>query len=205
MSEDVDLPEPPSDEKTERARTRRRWLTLAEIVAVTGVLIAGLNLYTNWTDRRDQAQQRSAEDERTAQEKSRVELTGTVTDGGKTLTLSDPSHDVSEAVVAFPKALGIGTKRPAGEPEIDADWFAAPLLKLTDGGSDDRTGRVPVLVTVRYFVGDAPQTASSVYDVIWRTKGHFLGGRSLRIEGMKLRQRGGSPAAVDAAWTKLKP
>jgi len=78
-------------------------------------------------------------------------------------------------------------------------------LHQTDGGADDRTGRVPVLITVRYFVGDDPRTASGVYDVIWRTKGQFLGGRSLRIEGMKLRQRGGSPASLDAAWQKLKP
>jgi hypothetical protein len=210
MSEDVDIPEPPTEdapaeEKAERARTRRRWLTLAEIVAVTGVVIAGLNLYTNWTDRRDQAAERTAADRQTAHDKARVELVGTVASGGKVLKLSDETHDLSEATIAFPKALGLAVRHPAGDPEIDADWFASPILKLTDGGADDRTGRVPVLITVRYFVGDDPRTASGVYDVIWRTKGQFLGGRSLRIEGMKLRQRGGSPASLDAAWQKLKP
>lgn len=206
MSADIEPPEPAvAEEKAERAKTRRRWLTLAELVAVAGVLIAGANFYTNWSDHRDQIAERSAADRASARDKARIELIGTVASGGKVLKLSDADHDLSEASVAFPKALGIATQHPAGDPEIDADWFSGPILKLTDGGSDDKTGRVPVLVTVRYFVGDDARTTSAIYDVIWRTKGHFLGGRSLRIDGMKLRQRSGNQAALDAAWAKLKP
>ena len=205
MSEDVDPPELQVEEKIERARARRRWLTLAEVVAVTGVFIAGANFYANWADRRDQAALRSAEQRADDTERARVELIGTIGHGGKTLTLSDAHHDLSEAAIAFPQALRIGAQHPAGEPTIQSDWFDKALLKLTDGGSDAKTGRLPVLITVRYFVGDAPRTARSIYDIIWRTEGHFLGGRSLRIEGIKLRQRGGSQAALDAAWSRLKP
>ena len=205
MSDDVDLPEPPTEAKRERARTRRRWLTLAEIVAVAGVGIAGLNLYANWSDRQDQAANRSAERSSEAREKARVELIGTVKDGGRHLALSDAHHDLSEATIAFPTSLGIAMQHPAGEPTIDADWFADPLLKLTDGGADDRTGRLPVLVTVRYFVDDEARTANAVYDLVWRTEGHMLRGRTVKIEGMKLRQRGGSQAVIDAAWARLKP
>ena len=204
MSEDVDVPEAPA-EKAERARSRRRWLTLAEIVAVTGVGIAGLNLYSNWADRRETAAERSVEQSSDAREKARLDLVGTVKRDGKELLLSDERHDLSEAVIAFPKALGVATQRPAGEPAIEVDWFDTPLLKLTDGGADDKTGRVPVLVTVRYFVGDDARTASAIYDVVWRTEGRRFMGRSLKIEGMKLRQRGGSQAALDAAWGRLKP
>ena len=39
-------------ERAEAAATRRRWITLAEVVAVAGVLIGALTLYTNWSDRR---------------------------------------------------------------------------------------------------------------------------------------------------------
>jgi hypothetical protein len=205
MSDDIDVPDTPVEEKAERAKTRRRWLTLAEIVGVTGVAIAGLNLYANWADRRDTAVERSAEQSAQAREKARVELVGTVTHGGKAIALSDPQHDLSEAAIAFPTALGVTTQHPPGDPAIEADWFAAPLLKLTDGGADTRTGRLPVLVTVRYFVGDDPRTARAIYDVVWRTEGHWIGGRSLRIESMKLRQRGGSQVALDAAWSRLKP
>ncbi len=214
MSEDIDIPElsnpesaspEPAVEKAERARSRRRWLTLAEIVAVAGLAIAGLNFYSNWAERRDSSVERTAEQSSAAQEKARVELVGTVKNDGKELLLSDEHHDLSEATVAFPKALGIAPQHPAGEPAIEADWFDKPLLKLTDGGADDKTGRLPVLVTVRYFVGDDARSASAIYDVVWRTKGHMLRGRSLGVEGMKLRQRGGSQTTLDAAWAKLKP
>lgn len=205
MSEDIDPPEPVATETADRARSRRRWLTLAEIVAVTGVGIAGLNLYSNWAERRDSAADRSVEQSTEAREKARVELVGTVKNDGKELLLSDAHHDLSEATIAFPNALGIAVQRPPGEPAIEARWFNQALLKLSDGGADDKTGRLPVLVTVRYFVGDDARTTSAIYDVVWRTKGHLLSGRSLGIEGMKLRQRGGSQAALDAAWTRLKP
>lgn len=205
MSEDIDAPEPPATEKAERARTRRRWLTLAEVVAVTGVAIAGLNLYSNWAERRDAAIEHGVEQSSAAREKSRIELTGTVKNGGKELVLTDRHHDLSEAMIAFPTTLGVGIQHPAGEPAIEADWFAGPLLKLTDGGADDKTGRLPALVTVRYFVGDDARTASAIYDVIWRTEGRFPFGRSLKIEGMKLRQRGGTQATLHAAWARLKP
>ncbi|TPG14402.1 hypothetical protein [Sphingomonas oligophenolica] len=205
MNGDVDIPDPPTEEKADRARSRRRWLTLAEIVAVTGVGIAGLNLYSNWAERRDSAAERSVEQSSAAQEKARVELVGTVKHDGKELLLNDAHHDLSEATIAFPQALGIAIQHPAGEPAIEARWFDQPLLKLTDSGADDKTGRLPVLVTVRYFVGDDARTTSAIYDVVWRTKGHLFGGRSLGIEGMKLRRRGGSQAALDAAWARLKP
>lgn len=205
MSDDIDIAEPPSSEKADRARTRRRWLTLAEIVAVIGVAIAGLNLYANWVDRRDQAAEHSAEQSSEARDKARVELVGTVERDGRSLKLTDARHDLSEAVIVFPTSLGIATQRPPGDPAIEADWFATPLLTLTDGGSDDRTGRLPVLVTTRYFVGDNPQTATAIYDIIWRTSGRWLRGRTLRIEGMKLRQRGGTQKTLDAAWARLTP
>jgi hypothetical protein len=96
-------------------------------------------------------------------------------------------------------------QRPAGDPEIAAEWVAPALLKLTDGGADERTGRLPVLITVRYWDGDVARSTSGVYDIVWRTKGQLLRGRALLLEGLKLRQRGGSQAAVDAAWKRVRP
>ena len=107
--------------------------------------------------------------------------------------------------IAFPKALGVATQRPAGEPAIEAKPFAGALLKLTDGGADDRSGRLPVLVTASYLDGDATRTARGIYDVIWRTRGRLLQGRALELTGLRLRRRGGDQAALDAAWAREKP
>ena len=47
-------------ETADQARTRRRWITLAEVVAVAGVVIAALTLYLNVSDRRADRAERAA-------------------------------------------------------------------------------------------------------------------------------------------------
>lgn len=192
-----------SGQEQDRA-TRRRWITLAELVAVAGVLIAALTLYLGWADRRADEATRRAETSSAARERSRVDLKATVENDGATLTLTDERHDLSELVVTFPRALGASTQRPA-ETAIEAEWVAAPLLKLTDGAADERTGRLPVLLTVRYWDGDAARTATGIYDLVWKTEGRMLRGRTLTLEGLRLRERGGGQARLDAIWTREKP
>jgi hypothetical protein len=194
----------PADRR-EAAATRRRWVSLAEVLAVVGVVIAALTLWINWSDRRADVAAKTAVATSDARDRSRVDLVGTVERGGKSLALKDPRHDVQDAAIVFPKALGVATQHPVGDPAIDADWFADALLTLTDGKADARTGRLPVLVSVTYWDGDVSRSSSAIYDIVWRTEGRFLRGRALRIEGWKLRQRGGSQAALDAAWVRAKP
>lgn len=194
------MTEPGSETVEDRAR-RRRWLNLAELVAVAGVLIAALGLFLNWSDRREAAAERAA----TTVAGARLELSATPADDGRTLRLSDARHELSDVTVRYPAALGLAARRPAGEPAIETVPFRDTLLKLTDGGEDDRSGRLPVLITASYVDGDATRTASGIYDVIWRTRGRFGKGRALELTGLRLRQRGGTPAALDAAWAKEKP
>jgi hypothetical protein len=90
--------------------------------------------------------------------------------------------------------------------QIQRSWFEKALLKATDGGADDQAGRLPVFITVNYTDGDATRSAGGIYDVIWQTKaGGFLSGRSLKLQGLRVRQRGGSQAKLDAIWAKEKP
>lgn len=189
-------------ETADQARTRRRWITLAELVAVAGVVIAALTLYLNVSDRRADEAARAAAAQKDAAAQSRVALTGTVDDAS--VTLKDPRHDITDTTILFPKALGVGKQAPV-EPRIDADMFRKPLLKLTDGGPDTRTGRLPVLITTRYWDGDATRSARGLYDIIWRTHGRRFFGRALTIEGFRLRQTGGDAAALESAWAAAKP
>lgn len=189
-------------ETADQARTRRRWITLAELVAVAGVVIAALTLYLNVSDRRADEAARAAAAQKDAAAQSRVALTGTVDDAS--VTLKDPRHDITDTTILFPKALGVGKQAPV-EPRIDAEMFRKPLLKLTDGGPDARTGRLPVLITTRYWDGDATRSARGLYDIIWRTHGRRFFGRALTIEGFRLRQTGGDAAALESAWAAAKP
>ena len=87
-----------------------------------------------------------------------------------------------------------------GDPAIEADPIAGPILALTDGKADTREGRLPTLITVRYWDGDTARTVTGLYDIIWSTHGRFLRGRTLRLEGLRLRDRNGTTAKLDAAW-----
>jgi hypothetical protein len=192
-------------ERKEAAATRRRWVSLAEVLGVTGALIAALTLWINWSDRRaDQADKARAQvSEQRAQ--SRVALSAEVQDGGKALLLKGERHEIQDAAVSFPKALGIAAQHPPADPLIEVSAFETVLLKLTDGGADERTGRLPVLLTIRYLDGETTRTTSGIYDLLWKTEGRMLRGRDLRLTGMKVRQVRGTQAQLDAIWARAKP
>lgn len=186
---------------SEETRRRRRWLNLAEFVAIAGLLIAALGAWNGWSDRRDAAAEKRAAATGALKARARLDLRAAVEDGRRAV-LSDPRHELQEVVVAFPKSLGVADKRPVAAAAIERDWFEAALLKATDGGADEREGRLPMLVTASYLDGDARRTGSAIVDLAWRTDGRRLLGRSLTIAAARLRERGGSRARIDALWAR---
>lgn len=191
--------------KAEAAATRRRWITLGEVVAVAAVVISGLTFWNSWSERQDAAAERQAERAAESKEKAvsnAVLLTGTAQDDGTSLTLSDPAHRIQQIEVRFPKALGVSPQTSVLEPEIDADWIAAPMLKLTDGGPDRREGRLPVAITASYWDADVQRTSTAIYDLVWRTEPRTLQGRTLKLRGVILRERvsGNGQARIDGMW-----
>ena len=192
-------------ETAEQKRTRRRWINLAELVALAGVLIAALTLWSNWADRRADQQEKAAEKTEAARAKSALLLDGVVEDDGRTLKLTDADHQVRSIDVRFPASLGAGEHQALVEPRIEADWIAKPLLALTDGGPDAREGRLPMLITADWWDADAHHSSRAIYDLVWRTEGRFLRGRALRLEGVVLLERGGTPARLEAIWAREKP
>lgn len=193
------------DEAAERAKSRRRLLTLAEFVAVAGLIVASLTLYLNWSQRRSEAADKAASASAQRHERGRLDLAATVEGDGRRLTLRDPNHDIQDVVIAFPTKSRIARQAPVGDPVIDADPIAGPMLALTDGQADTREGRLPVLITTRYWDGDSARTVTGLYDLIWSTHGRLLRGRTLRLEGLRLRDRNGTVAKLDAAWTARQP
>ncbi|ONF95495.1 hypothetical protein [Sphingomonas jeddahensis] len=188
-----------SGETPDQAATRRRWISLAEIVAVSGLIIGALTLWMNWSDKRDAAEEKAAASVAASAAEARFALEAELASGGDEVRLSDPKHELLETTVTFPKALGVGTQSPA-TARIERDWFAGAVLKATDGGADAREGRLPVLVTARYRVGDAMRSGRAIVEIVWRTEGHLMRGRSLSIEAVRVREPGGDAKRVDALW-----
>ena len=189
-------------DRAEAAATRRRWVTLAELVGVAGVVIAAFGLWLTWSDRRADDQAKRAEQASERKVRTLVMLKASV--DGDNLTLTDPAHDVQTIDIRFPKALGVAAQTDA-DPKIAAGWVSAPMLKLTDGGPDTQSGRLPVLITASYWDADVERHDAAIYDVSWKTEGRFMQGRAFRIEGLKLKERTASVARLEAIWARQKP
>lgn len=190
-------------ETQDQARTRRRWITLAEFVAVAGLLIGAVTLYLNWSDRREDKAEAAKAAATEGKAKSVATLTGEPK--GDTLALADAAHTLTEATVRFPSALKVPVQDAMPGPAIQASWFAPALLAATDKGPDEQSGRLPVLVTVGWWDGDAKRTSTARYDLLWRTHGRVLQGRKLELTGIALVDRTSSAAALDKAWARQKP
>jgi hypothetical protein len=198
-----EAPLPPVEtpaERAEKAAIRRRWISLAEWVGIAALLVSAAGLWMSWSDRKADQAERASE----SNEKSLVAFTASRSRGG-VLALNDPDHRIQEISVAFPPALGIDTQAGLTSPQIEARWFERALLKITDKGADNREGRLPVLITATWWDGDTKKTDRAIYQVRWKTTGRLLEGRKLELEGASLAERGGSPARLDALWTKEMP
>ena len=194
-------------ERAEAAATRRRWITLAEVVGIAGLLIAAASLWMSWSDHRADQQEKQVEKATEEKVKTLVLLTAKSEKDGKQLALKDSAHEIQSIDVRFPASLGISAQSSVLDPHIQASWFAEPILAMTHDGPDKRQGRMPVLITSNYWDADQQRSDSAIYDVVWFTEGSFLGvsGRSLRLKGILLRERTASPARLEAIWAAEKP
>jgi len=192
-------------ETRDQAQTRRRWITLAEVVAVAGVVIAALTLYSNWQDRKQAAADKAIEQASATRDKTRFLLRGAPDKDKRTIVLvREEAHPLGDIRVTFPTALGVSPQDSVTQT-IEADGFEAALRKATDGGADDLTGRLPVLIRYTYFTDDQPTTRQAIYDIVWHTEGQRLRGRKVELLDLRLRETGGNQKRIDALWAKDWP
>lgn len=185
--------------KAEAAATRRRWINLGEFVAVAGLIIAAVGLWLTYRDRQADEADKQAERKAEATERS-LYVVKTSLRGNDVVIEPDDRHALGDVAATFPSALGIAPQTSPTQT-IPEGWFKSALLKATDGGADDQEGKLPVLLTVNYMDGDQQRATTGIYDIVWRTKGGgLLGGRSLKVVGMRLHERGGSQKRLDALW-----
>jgi hypothetical protein len=192
-------------DRAEAAATRRRWVSLAEFVAVAGLLVAVASLWMSWSDRRADVADKQVEKAESSKARTLVTLTGSVSSDGETITLKDDTHQLRDVQVIFPTALGLAPQSGTFGPKIASSWFDGKILELTDGGPDKRDGRLPVILAATYWDGDVERADRAIYDVAWQTEGRVLRGRKLRMHALTLASRVGTQARLDAAWAREKP
>jgi hypothetical protein len=198
-------------ETPDEKRTRRRWINLAELVAVAGLLIGALTLWLNWSDRREEKAQAAAASQAAvrdkAEERRRIGLVATKAEGDE-VTFKGVACALQTADITFPTALGAETRNTVLEHRIEADWFKKPLLKVADAAGQ-KSGRLPVLISSQCVSEDGERLETAIYDLPYRVSdGGLFGGKSVELQGLILRERTSEArgqARLDAIWRQTAP
>ena len=198
-----------SDESAEAKARRWRWITFAELLAIATVLISGMALWDSHRARTEADAERAAAQGKEAVRVDRLTLVGTARDDGRSLQLAPAVANqlVQSQLIRVPDALGVVPAQTTGDPQIEAEWFAAGLKKArrVAGESDDSVGdeRLPVAIETRYLADGVIRTDRAIYDVGYTISGRFLGGSSVTLRGLALIERpaGDVAATLDKRWS----
>jgi len=194
-------------EKAEAAASRRRWVTLAEIVAVGGLLISGLALWNSYRDRSVDESEKASERTQAEAEAGTMVLRGTADREGSRLSLApaDAAQTIQGQTIVFPSALGVAPVETLADPRIEAGWFKREILRAA-GESSHEDRRLPLAITTRFYRDGRLLTDTAVYYLVYRIEGGgLLDDRDLRLRGLSRLPEGvGNAAAarrrIDALW-----
>lgn len=212
----MDDPKSSSERKTEAqaveaAAIRRRWINLGELLAVVAVLISGLTLWLNWSERSETQQAKTQESRREASRAETLTLTAKAAKKGARLDVKPASVDqtIQSQTIRFPAGLGVETVDITGDPRIEARWFDDRLKKAREkaGLPDDSRGdeRLPVLIETRFLVDGVTHREVALYDIGYTIQGQLFAGHQVTLRGLSLVRRSKDPAALDARWRSMVP
>jgi hypothetical protein len=210
-------PEPPivPTAEVEAAATRRRWITLAEILGVAAVLISGLTLWNSYRERTSQEAEKAAAKQEASAEARILLLRANADRDGERLRLApaEGGQTIQSQTIAFPGPLGVAAVDTVSDSRIEGSWFERALLRAreSEGGDGANRGdeRLPVAITTLFFSGGAMHRDSAIYDVGYRIdEGGLLGGRKIRLRGISRVQTvppRAAQARLDAIWQARHP
>lgn len=197
-------------ERREKARVRRRWLNLGEILAIVGVVISGLALWNSYRERAA-AETRHAQETATSEKKAgTLVLKATPDRDGRTLSIAPRAEEqaIQSQTIRFPTALGVSPAETSSDARIERDWVEAALVKARhDAGAKPETAgdaRLPLLVTTQYLADGDPRVDRAVYELGYITRHGFLAGTSVRLRGLSRESGAASDTAgrkrIDVLW-----
>ena len=198
-----------------------RWLSLAEIVGIAALAIAGLSYWDNHHERSLTDAQRAAaarQEKAQAQAAARAGalrqtflMTASPQNGGEWLRLASVHAEqvIQTQTVTFPAAVRGDPVQTTGNPRIEAGWLDGGLAKVLKARGDKRLrGRVPMGVSTVFIEDGQTKTDQALYLVGYSLQQRVLRAAKVELEGMSLVRRGvggDMQAAVDAAWAGSEP
>jgi len=178
-------------------RRRLRWISLAEFIAVAGLVIAGASYWDSHRERErtDTARPASVP----------LLLTATANGSRATLTLKPARSDavVQTQTLIFPTAVRADAVEITGDARLEAGWIEAGVRKAVPASGDAHPPRLPVGIVTVFVENGAMQRDAAVYDVGYTMHDRLLRGRAVALEGITLVRRTPETklrAVVDARW-----
>ena len=176
-------------EKAEKARVRRRWLNLGELLAIVAAVISGLTLWNSYRERTNSEIERQADSVKNAKVAATLVLRATPQKDGHELALVPRSDEqtIQSQTIVFPTALGLDPIDTTGDARIERGWFDEALVKARHkAGVEDKVGdaRLPVLVTTRFLVDGEEQTDRAIFQIGYETGHAFLAGTTVKLKGL---------------------
>lgn len=186
-----------------------RWLTLAEIVAVSALVITGLSFWDSHRERVREARDRmAAVSERQAEAQAEARkmtfvMTGEREDGGKRVRLTSVNEGqvIQTQTVWFPVEIRSDSVETTGSPRLEVGWIERGLIKHT---GKTRTGRVPVGVLTVFIEDGVTKTDRSIYNLGYSVHARTLRADKVGLEGLSVARRnvaGDLQAAAGALWS----
>lgn len=203
-----------ADTPETRAATRRRWVTLGEILAVAAVGISALTLWDSHQERVRSEEKAVASASREDAEVATLVLRATPSREGDRLTLAplNAEQAIQAQTILFPSTLGLSPIETTGDPRIEAAWFAEALKRVRKaaGQKDEDPGdkRLPIVVVTRYLAAGKGHTARAIHDLGYTLEGRFLRGSAVVLRGMSIVTPVGEKRmqpALDRVWRQRQP
>lgn len=161
------------------SETRRRWITLGEIIGIAALIVSGIGVWIAWKSSNEDRPTRVVE------QRSAVPLAlrGTADGDGSTLTImpADPSHALEGLIVSIKGAakIDVGSDGRLSASDVQA------ALKGREKEAKDVTHSVPVRIDARYVEMGKDRRGGGNYVLRYKWQGGGLfGGRSLRLVGL---------------------
>jgi hypothetical protein len=160
--------------ESESERTRRRWITVGELIALAALVVSALGVWISWKSRGEGPTE-------VVEQRQPIPLTlrGKAEDDGRTLEISpvESSHALQSlsVTIAGGKPIEIGS-----DGQLDARALQAAL----PDGKEDSKGRqsISARIDARYVEMGKDKSASGTYRISYRWEGGGLfGGRSLHL------------------------
>ena len=193
-----------TDRPPAAAKSRRRFISLGETVAILALAVSAGGLWLSWQSR---VEDRTSVAAQAVARRVPLILSASAADDGRVLRLAPAGNGVviQTQTIAFPTAIGAASVDTTGNARLEAGWFDDGLRKAIRGSKVAR--RLPVAIITRYTVDGDMAEDSAVYDIGFATHARMLRPDAVTLEGLTLVARGvrNGQARIDARWAATHP